>query len=246
MPGSLGEPGILITETHPVIVIFASSQDPSAASLVERWADHNASLLTCNDLSIAGWRHYLNPDAAEKAVVSGRVLPVKEIGGVLIRWPGVFAEELVQIAPDDRSYVAQEMMAFLVSWFSSLRCPVINRPTPLNLMGPAWRLEQWTYVAAQLGIPVRPVHRRIANNVHDNGRHQGAASVTVVNERGFGDVDQTLLNQARSLARAAGVSVLQVFFSGPEAGSFFAGVDLIPQITGEVEDAVLELLLDSL
>ena len=231
-----------------MIVIFANGQDPSAASLVERWADHDASLLTCNDLSRVGWRHYLNFDATGMAVVNGRVLPVEEITGVLTRWPGVFSEELIQIDAGDRTFVAQEMMAFLVSWFSSLRCPVINRPTPLNLTGPTWRLEQWTYVAAQLGIPVRCVHRHIASNLHDNGRHtpdQGATSVTVVNERGFGDVDQTLLSQARSLARVAGVSVLKVFFSGPEAGSFFTGVDLIPQITDEVGDAVLELLLDA-
>jgi hypothetical protein len=49
------------------------------------------------------------------------------------------------------------MKAFLLSWLSQLNCLVLNRPTPLCLSGPSWRPEQWTYAAAQLGIPVQPL-----------------------------------------------------------------------------------------
>jgi hypothetical protein len=147
-----------------VIVIFASRYDLSASSLAERWTHHNASLLTCDDLSVAGWRHYLNSEEVSTAVVSGRVVPVNDITGVLIRWPAVFEQELTNISLADRSYVSREMMAFLVSWFSSLGCPVINHPTPVNLTGPAWRVEQWNYVAARLGIPVRTTRRHVARN----------------------------------------------------------------------------------
>jgi hypothetical protein len=228
-----------------VIVIFASRYDLSATSLVARWADQDASLLTCDDLSVAGWRHYLNPNESSVAVINGRTVPVEEIKGVLIRWPAVFEQELTGIIPADRSYIAREMMAFLVSWFSSLKCPVINDPTPVNLTGPAWRPEQWAWAAAKLGIPVRKTRRHVARSAEDATQDQTPArtTVTVVGTRCFGQVEEPLLAQARRLADAAGVIFVNVSFSGPEADSFFAGVDLLPNLSEEASDAVLELLL---
>ncbi len=228
-----------------MIVIFASSYDQSADSLAEQWANYDASLLTCSDLSLAGWRHFLDSTADSTAVIGTKLVPVNDITGVLIRWPGVFAEELTQIIPDDRNYVAGEMMAFLVSWFLSLRCPVINRPTPLNLTGPAWRIEQWTNVAAKLGIPVRTVYRRVARDSNcepvKNG-HIEQTSVTVVGNDCFGTTDATLREQARSLAAAAGTSLLEMTFARDENRWFFTHANLVPDIDNEISEAVLELL----
>ena len=228
-----------------MIVIFASRFDKSASSLAARWKNYDASLLTCDDLSVAGWRQFLALDGANRAVISGQVVDVATIDGVLIRWPGVFAPELVQIAAHDRDYVASEMMAFLFWWFSSLNCPVINRPTPVNLTGPAWRLEQWTHLASQLGIPVTTARRHVAPGAVDNGPagEPAAAAVTVVGDRCFGDVEPLLLEQSKQLARSAGVSLLSVGFSGPTAGSVLTGVDLVPDLPDEMDDAVLDLLL---
>lgn len=228
-----------------MIVIFASRYDKSASSLAERWKNYDARLLTCDDLSVSGWRHFLNAEESDVAVVSGQIVDVAAIEAVLIRWPGIFAPELIQIAEHDRDYVATEMMAFLVSWLTNLRCPVVNKPTPVNLTGPAWRLEQWTHVAAQLGIPVKPARRHIARGAVNKGlaAETAAASVTIVGDRCFGNVDPLLLEQARQLAGAGGVSLLKVGFTGPEAGSFLAGVDLVPDLTDETTDATLDLLI---
>jgi hypothetical protein len=232
---------------HIVIVIFSSNYDQSASSLAARWSDYDASLLTCDDLSLAGWRHFLDLAADHKAIVGTKSVCVDEITGVLIRWPGVFPQELTHIVAEDRTYVAGEMMAFLVSWFLSLRCPVINRPTPLNLAGPAWRVEQWTHVAAQLGIPVRTTHRHISLNQDGppakNG-HGMRVSVIVAGNHCFGSTDATLVSQARALASAAGASLLEVTFSVDERGSFFTSANLIPEIDGDVADAVLASLND--
>lgn len=227
-----------------MIVIFASRFDKSASSLAERWKNYDASLLTCDDLSVTGWRHFLNAEDTDSAVVNGQIVDVTDIEAVLIRWPGVFAQELVQIAEHDRDYVANEMMAFLVSWLSSLTCPVINKPTPVNLSGPAWRLEQWTHAAARLAIPVKTARRHVARNMNAAPAQEPAeASVIVVGDRCFGDVDPLLLEQSRQLARAADVSLIKVGFSGREAGSFLAGVDLVPDLTDEAIEAVLNLLI---
>lgn len=227
-----------------MIVIFASRFDESARSLAVRWKNYDASLLTCDDLSVTGWRQFLNDQGTNRAVVTGQLVDVTNIRGVLIRWPGVFAQELVQITPHDRDYVASEMMAFLFWWFSTLNCPVINKPTPVNLAGPAWRLEQWTYLAAQLGMPVKVARRHVAPGTVDNEPAEPApSSVTVVGNRCFGDVDALLLEQSRQLARAASVSLLKVGFSGSNADSVLTEVNLIPELTDEVSDALLDLLL---
>ncbi len=228
-----------------MILIFASRYDPSSESLAERWSEHNATLLTTADLSSVGWRHYLQSRAASTAVVGGRIIPVQEIKGVLIRWPGVFPQELTQIIPADRDYVAKEMMAFLVSWFLKMKCPVINQPSPVCLTGPAWRGEQWTYAAAQIGIPVQKALRHVvmgSDNVEPPSP-ASSTSVTVVGNRCFGEVEEKLCERSVKLAKAAGVTLLRVSYSGPEVNSFFIGADLMPKLDGETEDAVLELLL---
>lgn len=228
-----------------MIVIFASRYDVSSVALAARWADHNANLLTCDDLSVVGWRYDLQSLVDSKAVVGGRVIPVETIKGILIRWPGVFAQELTQITPADRDYVAREMMAFLVSWFSTIKCPVINKPTPVNLTGPAWHLEQWTHAASLIGIPVDEAQRDVVlgSAIMEPSPPLTATNVTVVGDHCFGEVDKTLSDQALRLAKLAGVSLLEVAFSGPEENSFFVGADLMPTLSVEAEDALLELLL---
>jgi hypothetical protein len=232
-----------------VILIFASPYDPASVSLSARWAEHETNVLSSADLSVAGWRHDLQSQAASTAVVGGRVIPFQEIKGILVRWPGVFPQELTQITPADRDYVAKEMMAFLVSWFLTMKCPVINQPTPVSLTGPAWRLEQWTYAAAQIGIPVQKALRHVVLGSHEVDEVEpslplSTTTVTVVGERCFGEVEQKLREQSVQLAKAAGVSLVSVSYSGPEANSFFVGADLMPKLSVETEDAVLELLLE--
>jgi hypothetical protein len=203
-----------------VLVIVASRHDGVARRLADHWAAHEALLLTCEDLSIAGWRHPVGAAGRSTAVVGGRVVAVEEITGVLTRRPYVAEHELEHIVPADRTYVASEMTAFLLSWLSSLECPVLNQPTPSGLSGPNWWPEQWTYAAARFGLPVRPVRRRAVP--HDDARDAAdpsPLSVTVVGERCLGPVHPELADQARRFARAVGVDLLALRFSGPEPGA---------------------------
>src|SRR5229473_654434 len=124
-----------------MLVVLAHRYDQEARELVSRWSASGACLLTSADLSCKGWRHSSEESAASTALVSGRVVHVDQISGVLTLLPGVFEEELVDIVPSDRSYVAAEMTAFLLCWLSTLQCPVLNRPTPTCLSGLYWRQE---------------------------------------------------------------------------------------------------------
>src|SRR5437899_8192349 len=122
--------GTVSAGRNPMIVIVANRQDEVAAWLADRWQSSGPVLLTSADLSASGWRHYLPPSRRSRAMIAARSVVPEAITGVLTRIPCVYEQELGHIVPEDRSYVASEMTAFLLAWLSSLTCPVLNSPTP--------------------------------------------------------------------------------------------------------------------
>jgi hypothetical protein len=226
-----------------VIIVVASCHDQRAQTLVARQGPDRVALLTCEDLSVPGWRYYLAAAGTSVAVIGGREIAPEEITGVVTCLPGVSELELLHIVPADRQYVAAEMTAFLLSWLSTLSCPVINRPTPTCLSGPYWRPEQWTYVASQIGMRVQPVYRRVAFVGDFMPAVSESTTVTVVGERCLGQVDTTVMTGARRLARAANVEVLAVRVSGSGPDATFLGADPWPDLTSqETADVILEYI----
>jgi hypothetical protein len=229
-----------------MIVIAANRWDPRPKALVSRWGKHNAGVVTAEDLSRAGWRQHSNGTKRNTAVVGGKLVAQEEVTGVLTLLPCVFAEELAHIAPEDRSYVAAEMTAFLLFWLSRLQyqCPVLNRPTSSCLSGPSWRREKWIHAAAQAGIPMQTLHRHTALPTSmEKGATHCSATVTVVGKCTFGEVESDLQRQARCLADLAGVDLLTIRFSGPERGASFMSADSLPDFSHDgLADAVLEYL----
>ena len=225
-----------------MLVVVAGRRDSAARGLVARWSPHDAALLTADDLSVAGWRYHVGAARSGAAVVDGQVVPAGDVTGVLVRLPGVSAADLPHVHPDDRDYVAAEMTAFLAAWLGRLDCPVVNRPAPGCLAGPAWRHKQWVHIAARSGLAVQPVRRRATL---EQGVCSPAAGgpdstvVTVVGERCLGSADPGLAAQARRLAGAAGVELLAVSFDGPQPGASFIGASLWADVAApEVADAI--------
>jgi hypothetical protein len=228
-----------------ILVVIASAWDEAARSLVERWSPRAARLLTPSDLSLPGWRHRVGSVSASTAIVSGEPIAASAIGGVYTRLPGVYEHELLQIAPEDRAYVAAEMHAFLVSWLTELPCPVVNRPTPVCLAGPAWRHEQWIHVADRVGIRVAPARRRVSLTApaEPETPPTAGATVTVVGRRGIGSVAPCLERQARRLAEAAGVELLAAHFSSPRPDAQLVAASSWPDIAdSDVSEALREHL----
>jgi hypothetical protein len=226
------------------LVIVASRWDESARALADRWSGEGACVLTAKDLSTAGWR-YRVPHRCETAlaVVGGNSVPVADISGVLIRIAGITEHELGFIAPADRAYVAAEMTAFLLVWLANLPCAVVNRSHAGCLSGPAWRAEQWIHKASRLGIPVAAVHRATSRFLPAPAKapEGTAVTVTVVGQRCLGSTNSLLVAQARALAKAAGVDLLDVCFNVSSSGTCFIGASTWPDITrGDVADALLE------
>jgi hypothetical protein len=232
-----------------MLLVLASLYDQAAEALVARWHGHGARLLTCRDLSDAGWR--FDPEDARGALVSvgGEVSRASEIRGVLTRLPSVTPDELPHIAAADRDYVAAEMTAFLTAWLSSADFPVVNRPTPVCLMGPNWREEQWTYAALRADLRVRRTTRTLSLRSPREGFAEDLAgggltedelmTLTVVGGRCLGAADEALKARAMRLAGLAGVELLEVQFSrGHEAA--FVGAYLAPDVSSpDVADALL-------
>lgn len=226
-----------------MLVLLASRHDEVARALAARWAADGAALLTPRGLSVGGWRHHLGSPSDSAAVIDGRPVPVEELTGVLTRLWCVGVQDLPHIVPTDREYVSIEMSAFLASWLSSLKCPVLNRPTATCLAGPNWQPEEWTHRAARLGIPVRPIERRSALDMEPEPplKAEGRVKVTVVGTRCLGAADETLRRYARRLAAHASVGLLDVFFDGDDARASFVGVSLWPDVgSPDIADAILE------
>ena len=219
-----------------MIVVVASRHDKAARLTVARWRLQDAVLLTCEDLSTSGWRHYLSDRAASRIVASGRVIPESAVRGVLVRRPWIFEQELVNIAISDREYVAAEMNAFLLSWLSQLSRPVLNRPAGSSLCGPNWRPQQWAQAASRAGFAIETVRSRVPSagprkSKPSKSQMEHSGEVTVVGNHCFGVADEPCLAAAKQLAAFAGTELLSVRFSTGKHGPQFLSANAMPALT---------------
>jgi len=232
-----------------MIIIVASRYDSPACRFKDRQVGESVCLLTGEDLSVAGWRYRVSDPSGSIAMIGGLPVNQSEISGVLTRLEWVWEGELLEIVENDRAYVAAEMSAFLVSWLSELTCPILNRPSPGSLNGPAWGRERWNFAASKAGMRVAPIRRRASLTLSSKGdeeRDEEAreslrqVSVTVVGNRCVGDVHETLGKQARRLANIAKMDLLAVQFSSAEPDATFVSACALADIENSaVAEAVL-------
>ncbi len=228
-----------------MLLILASQYDEAARALARCWSSYDAALLSPDSLCREGWRYDDARPEGSRAVVDGTPLRAEELRGVLVRLPSVPQDELVQLRPEERAYVAVEMTAFLLAWLSHLPCPVLNRPTAQCLAGPGWRPEQWLHAAARAGLPTVPLRRgtgELGSVPAPTDDATPLACVTVVGRRCLGATTPTLARHARCLADAAGVELLSVQFVGPPRAPRVAGASLWPELDAPLSEALLERL----
>jgi hypothetical protein len=221
-----------------VIVIVAREQDEAARLLVERWQHSAAALMTPRDLSRRGWVHRCDAPLRGRAVVSGAVVPVSEIAGVVTLLGAVHHHDVPYIVDADRSYVASEMRAFLLAWLDTLPCRMLNRPTPMSLSGCGWTPERWGLAAAALGIPTAPISgpRPAVIDLPD------AVEVTYVGGRTFDAPSPRVAGWVRGLASVANSATLTARFVNG-AHPRLQSVSVVPDLArAEVADAALHWL----
>jgi hypothetical protein len=215
-----------------MILLVADELDTQARWLAEQWEHHDARLLTPADLSRPGWtfRPGSSPEWTGVAGVVG-LDHHTPLAGILNCLAEVSEAQLPHIHPEERSYVANEMTAFLLSWQCELTCPVLNRPTPNCLIGLNLSDEGWTQMAAGLGLPVRTTARTShgQSRTKSGDAYRDTRSVTVIGECALGE-DSELQFCARSLAQTARVDLATFYFtrgSDPE----FIGASLRPDLS---------------
>jgi hypothetical protein len=227
-----------------VRLVLADASDRAAAALVARWGPERAQLVTTGDLSHPGWQHHVGAPGRAAAVAGGRLVAAEEVQAVVVRLAQVPEHDLDGVRSEDRGYAAAEMTAFLLAWLDDRTCPVVNRPSPGCLNGPAWWPEQWTLAAARAGLAVAPVRRRASLGGPPAPDPPDGVAVTVVGERCLGDVHPRLAAQARRLAAAAGAELLTVWFDGPGPQAAFLRASAWPRLddpaVGDALDAHLE------
>jgi hypothetical protein len=208
-----------------MLLVLASRYDQQAAALVENWKC--AWLLTPEDLSTAGWVYLASRPHEAVVVVDGRRVQAADISGVFTRIPHVMAHELDHIVSTDRDFVAAEMQAFLLAWLTSLRCPVVNRPTPACLAGPAWGPERWIHEAVKLGIPAAEIDR---NTVDDFVPPHGGQMLTVIGRTVLGTDNERFQADAIRLARAADATVLTVYLQDDKLQGASPWIDITDRL----------------
>jgi len=220
-----------------VIVVLASEADGESARLTERWATHGALRLTPADLSRAGWEATF-PGAGQLPAANGTVVAAKRIRGLLVRLGMVTAMDLPHLVAEDREYAAAEMTAFLSYWLEALECPVVNRPSPSFLLGPAHSQEQWLALGSRLGVPVIDV---VAESGRDESFRESLDWVTVVGGQAFGGGEEAR-NWSLAVAREADVSLAGFGFADHPSARLAAVSCRPPVLQDDVCTALLALL----
>ena len=225
-------------------LVLAHASDRTARELTERWP-HGCRLVTPADVCAEDWAPEIDDAAAGP---SGAALP-GAVRGVITRLGGIGSADLVGVHVTDCGYAAAELAAFLLAWLDDCPVPVISRPEPGSLNGPAWSAAQWTLAAHRAGLAVLPL--RLGSSPESAGDSPGAGAdgvpsdgvtVTVIGDRVIGDVHPRLSQGAARLARAAGTRLLGVTFDGREVGSRFAGASVCPALPPRAAEALADQL----
>jgi hypothetical protein len=198
-----------------VILILADAGNEHAAALAEALSPAGAAVLTPIDLATdpSALHH---PDVGRSwLTLAGRQRRIVELTAVVTLLNAILPWSLACYDAAEREYQASEMHAWLAFFLASLRCPVVNPPSPLSLSGPVLNPFGWRALAAGCRLP-------LAAGVLDSDRPEShrtsnADTVTVLGGRVIHSAGPRADGYALRLAAHAGVVHLRAAFRGPDA-----------------------------
>lgn len=222
-------------------LVVAATGDPSAARLAACWPSRAVHILTAATLAQEGWAYAPGDALASQLPLGQTRARGADVEAVLVRAECIDPADVPFVIDEDRAFVAAEMTAFLTAWLDELPARMLNRPHPGNLAGPSFLQAQWRQLARRLHIPRASVGLEAcaptASGLPAWGRVWPTA--TVVGERVFGGVGDTLKERALRLARAAEVALLGVYFDDHGSRGGLVGARTVPDLDApEVVEAV--------
>ncbi len=167
-------------------LVVAEADDEAAAWAAEGLRHRGLRplrLLTGCELSAGTvWEHRLGAAGVRTRLQlrDGTEVVDADLRGVLNRLTGRYVPPL-PVCAEDAEYAACEYHALLLSWLTSLPCPVLNRPGPVGMAAGNRSPMQWRREAQRVGLPLAPPHEcgtsqtvfavagRLAGDNHGNG-----------------------------------------------------------------------------
>lgn len=167
-------------------------------------------------------------------LADGRVLDGAKVQGVLNRINYLPVDHFRLAEPDDRAYAGLEQQAIFLSWMHALPGVVINRPGPRGLCGEFRSPAEWTWLAAQAGLPVPPFHQSDDQPL-ENPPQTATTQLIVFDSQVFGAsagwCDDALRNAIKRLADLSGLRLLGLGFTvNPSGEPLFASAKASPDL----------------
>jgi hypothetical protein len=145
--------------------------------------------------------------------------------------PVIVAQELFDVEPEARPYVASEATAFLTYLLSSLPCHVVNRPTALSLAGPNLRPEEWSRAASLCGLPCKSIRRDSKPGKYQTPTTLASLSVVAIGGRIIENAGFLHAEALRRLSSLTKVTYLKATFIESKRGLLFASADTRPDLS---------------
>jgi len=240
-----------------LVVILPGPEDLGAGQVASAIRRGGAEVLVVPGpvLEAAHWEHRV-ADGQSRTLVrlpDGTVLDDASVGAVLNRLPGASVRRFAHSPERDRSYAAAEWEALVLAWLSAMGERVIGCPTPAVIsLGPSapgaeLRWLAWGRRCGLLGpralVAPHPVWLSVPPS---SGPIERWTVVGPIVLRAGVAVDEGPAQALRSLAKIAGVDLLDVTLRSTAAGDELVAVDLRPALTPGIAEALAGLLLSRL
>jgi hypothetical protein len=222
-----------------MILVIASELDTVAYEAVLHWPGGQAALVTPADLSTRGWTVQPNRMRDAVLVAGGVQVPATSVSGIVNLLPCIAEQELFDVEPEARRYVAAEATAFLLFLLTVMQCKVVNRPTAECLTGPHWRPEQWSKACVSIGLPTKPVGRDSKSPTTISSAAPPLHPIAVLGGRCVGESSVPHLVSVQRLAALANVCFFKTNFIEENGEYIFHSAELTPDLSQETIRAAL-------
>ena len=148
-----------------MFLVLTNNDDATAMSvykeLCARQGADRVAFLNDKELSVGtGWSytHDNNITRTTLRLRDGRCVTSDDITAVFNRLRYLDSANFVTFDVRDREYGVGEMFALLLSWLTSLRCPVVNRAGVRGFSYSNRTILEWFKLAGEVGLPTRAAH----------------------------------------------------------------------------------------
>jgi hypothetical protein len=194
------------------VLILAHGWDLAARALAGAFPPGDATLVTPARLGAQGWSLALRAGSLSAS-------PPQAPRAIVTLLPAVTPEDLPQIDPGDRDYVAAEMTAFLLAWLHASPARKLNPPSFSALNGDLHPLA-WRALAIDAGL-------RAPRFEPQAEEPMAARRLTLIGATTIGE-DASAQAAARAMAAASRLPMLALDID-PEDGCF-VGAGGVPDV----------------